>query len=74
MHWCSVSRLLNKNGDGHHTIDTTEDHSPVQRPSYLGDLPAELKIRPAAVVDPNTTTIETPTVALPAWRVAALLQ
>jgi hypothetical protein len=55
-------------------IDTTEDHSLVQRPSYLGDLPAELKIRPAAVVDPNTTTIETPTVALPAWRVTALLQ
>jgi hypothetical protein len=55
-------------------IDTTEDHSLVQRPSYLGDLPAELKIRPAAVVDPNTATIETPTVALPARRVTALLQ
>jgi hypothetical protein len=30
------------------------------------DLTANLKISPAAVIDPDSTTIETPTAALPA--------
>jgi len=32
----------------------------------LSRLPADLKISPAAVIDPDSTTIKTPTVALPA--------
>jgi hypothetical protein len=33
---------------------------------YPGNLPADLKISPAAVVHPNSTTIKTPTAALSA--------
>jgi hypothetical protein len=32
----------------------------------LSRLPADLKISPAAVIDPDSTTIKTPTAALPA--------
>jgi hypothetical protein len=40
---------------------------------YPGNLAANLKIGSAAVVYPNATTVKTPTVALPARRVAMLL-
>jgi hypothetical protein len=33
---------------------------------FYKNLPADLKISPAAVVYPNATTVKTPTVALPA--------
>jgi len=46
---------------------------PAQQLSYPKSLPADLKISAATLINPNSTSVETPTAALFARRVAVLL-